>query len=116
MIVNVSSGTDLFIIPLLKVYAASQYALEGVAESASFELSSQNIKVKLLEPGMVEANFDDNTRENYVPDPGLTAYNDYLEKMIRLLSSEDPGETKVTAQEAAAVIYNAVTDGSERLR
>jgi hypothetical protein len=46
----------------------------------------------------------------------LTAYNDYLEKMIRLLSSEDPGETIVTAQEAAAVIYNAVTDGSERLR
>lgn len=117
VIVNVSSSTGLFTIPLLSVYSASKYALEGFSESLSFELSSQNIKVKLIEPGMVDTNFDNATMENYAADPGQqAAYHDYFEKMIKLFSSEDVGERKVTAQEVATVIFDAVTDNSDTLR
>ena len=116
IIVNVSSSTGRFTFPLLSVYSASKYALEGFSESLSFELSGQNIKVKLIEPGIVETNFDDTTQKNYTADPELTAYNDYMDKIIKIFSEGDPGERKVTAQEAATVIYDAVTDGSDRLR
>ena len=116
MIVNVSSSTGRFTFPLLSVYSASKFALEGFSESLSFELSAQNIKVKLIEPGIVDTNFDDTTQKNYTADPKLTAYNDYMGKIIKIFSEGDTGERKVTAQEAAAVIYNAVTDGTDRLR
>ncbi|MBS1574630.1 MAG: hypothetical protein JST09_04940 [Bacteroidetes bacterium] len=36
--------------------------------------------------------------------------------MIQFLSSESSGKQKVTAEEAAEVIYNAVTDESDKLR
>lgn len=116
MIVNVSSSTGRFTFPLLSVYSASKFALEGFSESLSFELSAQNIKVKLIEPGIVDTNFDDTTQKNYTADPELTAYNDYMGKIIKIFSEGDTGERKVTAQEAAATIYNAVTDGTDRLR
>lgn len=116
VIVNVSSSTGLFTIPLLSVYSASKYALEGFSESLAFELSSQNIKIKLIEPGMVDTNFDRATMENYAADPSQATYHDYFEKMIKLFSSEDAGETKVTAEEVAAVIYHATTDDTDTLR
>ena len=116
MIVNVSSSTGRFTFPLMSIYSASKYALEGFSESLSFELAAQNIKVKIIEPGMVDTNFDEATRNNYVADPNITAYNDYIDKVIRIFSSGDAGERKVTAEEAAAAIYDAVTDGSDTLR
>ena len=116
MIVNITSSTGLFTIPLLSVYSATKYALEGFSESLSFELSPQNIKVKLIEPGMVESNFDDTTMKNYAANPDITEYNDYLEKMIQFFSSESSGAQKVTAEEAAEAIYSAVTDESNTLR
>ncbi len=116
VIVNVSSSTGLFTIPLLAVYSASKYALEGFSESLAFELSSQNIKVKLIEPGMVDTNFDNATMENYAADPSQAAYSDYFEKMIKLFSAKDAGEGKVTAEEVAAVIYHAATDDADTLR
>lgn len=116
MIVNVSSGTGRSTFPLMSVYSASKYGLEGFSESLSFELAAQNIKVKIIEPGMVDTNFDEATRNNYVADPAITAYNHYIDKVIKIFSDGDTGERKVTAEEAAAVIYDAVTDGSDTLR
>ena len=114
MIVNITSSTGRFTIPLLSVYSASKYALEGFSESLSFELSSQNIKIKLIEPGMVATNFDNATRDSYTANENQAAYNDYFEKMIKLFSEEDT--VKVTAEEAADIIYNAVTDDTDTLR
>ena len=115
-IVNISSSTGLFTIPLLSVYSASKYALEGFSESLSFELGAQNIRVKLIEPGMVDTNFDHATMANYAADQNQEAYSSYFEKMTQLLSSEDTSETKVSAQDVAKVIFNAVTDDSDILR
>lgn len=66
---------------------------------------------------MVDTNFDNATMENYAADPNQqAAYNDYFEKMIKLYSSEDVGERRVTAREVATVIFDAVTDNSDTLR
>ena len=51
MIVNVSSLCGLTSFPLLSMYHASKWALEGFTESIYYELSSLGIKVKLIEPG-----------------------------------------------------------------
>lgn len=115
-IVNVSSGTGLFTLPLLSLYSATKYALEGFSESLSFELSAHNIKVKLIEPGKVATRFDDTTRKNHLTEQNITAYQDYLEKTIELYSKADPSEIKASAEDVARVIYHAVTDNSDTLR
>jgi len=50
VIVNVSSGAGLFTLPMISLYCASKFALEGFSEALAYELASQNIGVKIVEP------------------------------------------------------------------
>jgi short-subunit dehydrogenase len=52
-IVNVSSGAGVFSLPLISLYCASKFALEGFSEALSYELAALNIAVKIVEPGGV---------------------------------------------------------------
>ncbi len=52
-IVNVSSGVGFLAAPLLSLYVASKHAVEGFSESIAYELASQQIRVKLVEPGAI---------------------------------------------------------------
>src|SRR4029079_18186472 len=47
-IVNITSGVGLAAVPLLVLYTATKHAVEGLSESLSYELESQNILVKLV--------------------------------------------------------------------
>jgi len=49
LILNVSSGAGVFTLPMLTLYCASEFALEGFSE----ELASQRIVVKIFELGGV---------------------------------------------------------------
>jgi len=50
LILNVGSGAGVFTLPMLSLYCASKFALEGFTEAISYELASQNITVKMIEP------------------------------------------------------------------
>lgn len=114
LIVNISSATGRSTFPLMSAYCASKYALEGLCESLSFELVSQGIGIKIIEPGMVETRFNQTTQENNAGIPPPEDYRDYFKGMIEAYSSED---TKpISAEAAAQAIYEAVTDGTDKLR
>ena len=67
-IVNISSGAGAIGMPLLSLYCASKFALEGFAESLSYELAPLGIVVKIVELGIV-------------PDTSFKARSfDYLER------------------------------------
>jgi NAD(P)-dependent dehydrogenase (short-subunit alcohol dehydrogenase family) len=53
-IINISSASGFRAIPGMGPYAASKFALEGLSESLAVTLSPWNIKVSLVEPGMVK--------------------------------------------------------------
>ena len=53
VIVNVSSGAGVFTLPMISLYCASKFALEGFSESLSYELARLGIAVKIVEPGGV---------------------------------------------------------------
>ena len=59
-IVNVTSSVTLGVMPLVAVYAASKFAVEGFTESLSYELGAFDIRARLVEPG-------------YAPTTNLTA-------------------------------------------
>lgn len=56
MIVNVSSIAGRVTFPFQSIYHTSKWAIEGLSESLYYELKPQNIKVKVVEPGMVKTN------------------------------------------------------------
>jgi short-subunit dehydrogenase len=75
-VINVSSRAGLIGLPLISLYCASKYALEGFSESIAFELAAQHIRVKLIEPsgGFLQAkqtradtDFIDFMRQRFLP-------------------------------------------------
>jgi NAD(P)-dependent dehydrogenase (short-subunit alcohol dehydrogenase family) len=114
-IVNISSGVGFAATPLLSVYVATKHAIEGLSESLSYELSSQNITIKLVEPGAIRTTkFTENTLAASHLDTIPSAYRDYADHMMQSMMNypfENADEDAV-----AASVYEAATDSSDRLR
>jgi NAD(P)-dependent dehydrogenase (short-subunit alcohol dehydrogenase family) len=62
-IVNVSSIGGKIGVPLNSAYVGSKFALEGFSESMKYELEGFGIKVILIEPGAVNTNYLENSRQ-----------------------------------------------------
>ena len=77
-IINVSSVGGRVAFPLLSLYHASKWAIEGFSESLFYELVAQNIKVKVVEPGNVATDFTGRSLD-LLSDPSLNAYATYSE-------------------------------------
>jgi NAD(P)-dependent dehydrogenase (short-subunit alcohol dehydrogenase family) len=115
LILNISSGAGKFTLPTLSMYAASKFALEGFSEALSFELSTLNIRVKIVEPGGTETNFSKVGGEEFAADPALTEYKPFLDAAGKMF--QDLRDARlVSAADVAAVIFNAATDGTDTLR
>lgn len=114
-IVTVGSAVGFAATPLLSVYTATKHTLEGLSESLSYELESQNILIKLVEPGaMRNTNFTSSrtaTLNTPVPDEYKSYFDQMLQSMISHYPFEDAQEDQVAAQ-----VYNAACDKSDRLR
>ncbi|WP_300686168.1 SDR family oxidoreductase [Chryseobacterium sp.] len=114
-IITITSGVGRVTVPLVSIYAASKFALEGFCESLSFELASQNIQVKIIEPGNIATNFEQTTKSNFATDEALTDYSDYLKKMDEVFKGIYSGGGS-TADDVAATIFKAANDESNVLR
>jgi len=114
-IVNITSGVGRVTVPLVSIYAASKFALEGFSESLSFELASQNIRVKIIEPGNISTNFEQTTKSNFAIDAALTDYSDYLTEMDAIFKAIYSGGS-ASANDVAAEIFKATNDESQTLR
>lgn len=114
-IITITSGVGRVTVPLVSTYAASKFALEGFFESLSFELASQNIKVKIIEPGNIATNFEQTTKANFASDGSLTDYSTYLQDMDEVFKSIYSGGSSST-KDVAAEIFKAATDDTAILR
>jgi len=63
IIVNLSSIGGLTGVQLNSAYAGSKFALEGFSESMKYELEGFGIKVILIEPGAVNTNIFENSKQ-----------------------------------------------------
>ncbi len=114
-IVNVTSNVGFVSNPLLTVYVATKHAVEGLSESLSYELESQNISVKLVEPGaMRTTNFASNTMAAAQDVSIPQAYKSYFDHMMNSMLNypfDSADENQVADQ-----VYAAACDPSNRLR
>lgn len=56
-IVNVSSGSGLFALPVTSGYSASKFAVTGLSEALHRELSGSGVGVSCLHPGSIRTDF-----------------------------------------------------------
>ena len=114
LILNISSGAGRFTLPLLSMYAASKFALEGFSEALSHELAALNIVVKIIEPGGTDTNFNAVAGQQFASSADLTDYQPFTAAAGKMF--EEMKTKSVTAEEVADVIYAAATDGAPTLR
>ena len=114
LILNVSSVGGLIGLPSISIYISTKFALEGFTESLSYELASQNIVVKVVEPGGGDTAFHATAAKLNAGVGGIDSYVPFLERANAALGKMAKGMAK--PERIAAVIYGAVTDGTKRLR
>lgn len=116
VIVNISSGAGVFTLPGASSYCASKFALEGWSEAMSYELASQGITLKIVEPGgVLSTQFGARSMHEASRATALPAYAAFTASTLAIMS-ELRGARLATAEHVAEVIVNATTDGSDQLR
>ena len=112
-IVNITSVGGRMTFPLYSLYHATKWAVEGFSESLQYELEQFNIHVKIVEPGPIRTDFYDRSQVVAKRD-GLTAY-DHL-TALAVPNMQKAAETAPDGSVVAQTIYDAVSDGSKKLR
>jgi NAD(P)-dependent dehydrogenase (short-subunit alcohol dehydrogenase family) len=116
LILNVSSGAGVFALPMISLYCASKFALEGFSESLSYELASQNIIVKIIEPGgVVSTNFGKRSGAEAAHNAALADYDAFVADTNAVFAGLRAARL-ATEEDVAKVIFEAATDGTDRLR
>jgi NAD(P)-dependent dehydrogenase (short-subunit alcohol dehydrogenase family) len=112
-IVQVASVGGRVAFPLFSIYHASKWAVEGFSESLQFEAEIFNIRIKIIEPGVIKTDFYGRSRA-FVKPGNTNDYNNFVTAVEKTnLSAGDKG---VDAMSVAETIYKSVTDKSKKLR
>jgi len=113
IIVNISSIAGRVTFPYQSVYHASKWAIEGLSEGLKYELNPLNIKIKVVEPGMVKTNLYnsiiDKTFEKYPIDYSKNFKNWHTYLIENYQKGYNPSLD-------AKTIYKAVNDKNAKLR
>jgi NAD(P)-dependent dehydrogenase (short-subunit alcohol dehydrogenase family) len=117
VIINMSSGAGIFTLPMISLYSASKFALEGFSEALSFELLALGIVVKIVEPhgGVNATKFNERTSASNAMSAELTDYQPFIQRSTEAFSRMSAGRL-IDSGDVARVVYEAATDGSDRLR
>jgi NAD(P)-dependent dehydrogenase (short-subunit alcohol dehydrogenase family) len=94
--------------PFSSVYHATKWALEGWSESMAFELKKIGVGIKTVSPGGIKTDFLSRSADM----SSHPAYNKWVEKMFAGISEDN----FTPADQIAAVVYEAATDGKDQLR
>jgi NAD(P)-dependent dehydrogenase (short-subunit alcohol dehydrogenase family) len=116
VILNISSGAGIFTLPMLSLYCASKFALEGFSEALSYELASQGIVVKIIEPGgVLSTNFGQRSGAESAQNGALADYDAFVAHTLGVFAGLRAARL-ATEESVAQVIYDAATDGTGQLR
>ena len=113
IIVNVASVGGRITFPFSSLYHATKWAVEGFSESLQYELEQFNIRVKIIEPGPIKTDFYDRSM-NVAKKEGLHVYDYMFDKFLP--NMQKAGEEAPGGEFVAETIYEAVTDGSRKMR
>jgi NAD(P)-dependent dehydrogenase (short-subunit alcohol dehydrogenase family) len=107
VIINISSFLGKIGLPLLTLYNASKYAVEGVTDSLRYELKDYNIRVHSILPGFFDTQFArDNLKTNAKTFSETSPYKELVENLAPQIVEQINGGND--ANEVAALIHKII--------
>ncbi|HEY9048817.1 MAG TPA: SDR family oxidoreductase [Ohtaekwangia sp.] len=113
IIINVSSIAGKMTLPFGALYHGSKFAVEGISEALSFEVGQFGVKVKIIEPGAIATDFSGRSLD-LSNDETIAEYQELIGKLLATVNVMF--EQASSASLVADVIYEAATDGTDKLR
>jgi NAD(P)-dependent dehydrogenase (short-subunit alcohol dehydrogenase family) len=108
LFISTTSIGGLITFPFSSVYHATKWALEGWSESMSFELKKIGVGIKTVSPGGIKTDFIGRSLDS----SSHPAYEKWVEKLFAGISEDN----FTPAEQIATVVYEAATDGKDKLR
>ena len=112
-IINISSIGGQMTFPLGTLYHGTKFAVEGLSEALHFELEAVGVKVKIVEPGMINTDFGGRSFD-FAVDEAMSEYMPIVAGMQAAMGAF--GAQASEPQLVAEVIRTAATDGTTQLR
>jgi NADP-dependent 3-hydroxy acid dehydrogenase YdfG len=113
MIINISSVAGKSTFPFQSLYHSTKWAIEGLSEGLQHELKKLNIKVKIVEPGMVKTNLYNSIKTLSLDDYSEEYRASFKNWHAYLMESFNKGYgPEVTAN----TIYKAASDHRSKIR
>lgn len=112
LFITTTSIGGLIALPFNSVYHATKWALEGWSESLAFELNPHGIGIKTVSPGGIATDFAGRSLDLTSHD----AYNEQMQKVLAVFMDPERQKNYSTAEQIAAVVFEAATDGKSTLR
>ena len=112
VIINVSSVGGRITFPFSSLYHATKFAVEGLTESMQYELNPLGIRLKIVEPGGYKTEFAGRSMTLF----NLDGLNDYKPPFDKFKAMLDEWPMSENIGEVAEAIFEAATDGTEKLR
>jgi len=119
-IINVGSVAGIFASPLMGPYCASKYAMEAISDVMRRELKPWNIRVSLLEPGIIatkiwrKASEQAESAIKEAPGELLHLYGPLIERIMKLVA--DSEKNAQSAQVVVKAVVHALTANRPRTR
>jgi NADP-dependent 3-hydroxy acid dehydrogenase YdfG len=108
-VINITSMGGLITFPTWSAYHGTKWAVEGFMESLHFELRPFNIKIKNVEPGAIQTEF-----ENSMAMASNETYKHYLEVVSKNMMAAYTNAPHGDA--VAKVVFKAANDNNFKLR
>jgi NAD(P)-dependent dehydrogenase (short-subunit alcohol dehydrogenase family) len=108
LFITTTSIGGLITFPFTSVYHATKWALEGWSESMSFELKKIGVGIKTISPGGIKTDFLNRSAEI----ASHPVYEKWMNQLFAGFSEHDFS----SAEQIAEVVYEAATDGKNKLR
>jgi NAD(P)-dependent dehydrogenase (short-subunit alcohol dehydrogenase family) len=108
LFISTTSIGGLITFPFSSVYHATKWALEGWSESMAFELKKIGVGIKTVSPGGIKTDFLSRSADM----SSHPAYNKWVEKMFAGINEDHFSDVELIT----AVVYEAATDGKDKLR
>jgi NAD(P)-dependent dehydrogenase (short-subunit alcohol dehydrogenase family) len=108
LFITTTSIGGLITFPFSSVYHATKWALEGWSESMAFELKKIGAGIKTVSPGGIKTDFLNRSADM----SSHPAYEKWMNGMFAQINEAH----FTSAEQIAEVVYEAATDGKDKLR
>lgn len=116
VLINISSVGGKVTFPFGALYHGTKFAVEGITESLVFEFEKIGAKAKIVEPGTIATDFAGRSFD-FQNDENIEEYQHMAQAMIAGIEAVTQDQDRASPPSMVAeVIYEAATDGTNKIR